>query len=93
MQVEQQILDILRQEFPNATIEITNESYMHQGHTQAPETGESHFAVFIASQKFQDLNSVARHRLVYAALSELMPNPIHALKITAITLDEFENSH
>lgn len=88
MKVEQQILEILRQNFPDAVLEITNESHKHQGHTQAPQTGESHFAVRIASQKFENLNRVTRHRLVYAALDALMPDPIHALRLTAVTHDE-----
>ncbi|MEN8236204.1 MAG: BolA family protein [Pseudomonadota bacterium] len=93
MKVEQQIFDILHQNFPDATLEITNESHKHQGHAQTPATGESHFAVQIASQKFQNLNRVERHRLIYAALNELMPDPIHALKIKAATHDGQEKHH
>ena len=31
---------------------------------------------------------LARHRMVYAALGELMNNPIHALQIRALAPDE-----
>ncbi len=93
MKVAQQISNILLKKFPDATLEIINESHKHQRHAHSPGTGESHFSVIIVSQKFQDLSRVTRHRLVYEALSDLLPHPIHALKLTTATPVEYEKTH
>jgi BolA protein len=35
------------------------------------------------SPRFADKTTIARHRMVYASLGELMQHPIHALSIQA----------
>lgn len=68
-------------------IEITDDSASHAGHEGA-KSGGGHFDVVIVSNHFQDLGKVARHRLVYEALTDMMPADIHALSITALSPDE-----
>ena len=46
--------------------------------------GESHFRVRIVAEAFRGISPVARHRLVYAALADLMKSDIHALAIEAL---------
>jgi BolA protein len=60
--------------------ELKNESHLHAGHAGS-KGGAQHFAVRITSAKFDGINTMARHRLVYACVSDLMPHPIHALRI------------
>ena len=48
----------------------------------------SHLSVVIVSARFAGLPRVARHRLVYDALSTLMPQGIHALAIDARAPEE-----
>lgn len=67
-------------------LEIVDESRQHTGHAGAAQGG--HFAAVIVSEKFQGLSNIARHRLVYTALSDIMPGEIHALSILALTPDE-----
>ena len=62
--------------------ELLDESHLHAGHAGAL-TGKGHFAVRIVSEQFRDKLPLARHRLVYAALGELMETDIHALRIDA----------
>ncbi len=62
--------------------ELLDESQLHAGHAGAL-TGKGHFAVRIVSEQFRDKLPLARHRLVYAALGELMETDIHALRIDA----------
>lgn len=69
------------------TVEITDESDLHAGHEGA-RSGGGHFQLTIVSNRFANLNTVARHRLVYEALASLMGSRIHALSITALTPDE-----
>lgn len=61
-------------------LEIVDESHKHVGHAGARD-GRGHFAVAIVSPAFAGLTPLARHRLVYAALAELMDTDIHALSI------------
>lgn len=61
-------------------LEVIDESHKHIGHAGAA-TGLGHFAINIASPKFQNQNLISCHRLIYEALGELMRTDIHALKI------------
>jgi BolA protein len=62
-------------------LDIINESHLHAGHAAAQ--GGCHFRVRIACARFQGLGTLARHRLVYDCVRDLMPYPIHALAIEA----------
>jgi BolA protein len=69
------------------SIALDDESAAHAGHAGAA-SGGGHFHLTLVSPKFRTLNTLARHRLVYAAMGELMQNEIHALSITALTPEE-----
>ena len=69
-------------------LEIFDDSHEHAGHAGAKESGGGHFQVYIVSESFQDKNKVARHRMIYQAVSDLMPAKIHALAIQAYTPTE-----
>ena len=47
-----------------------------------------HYRVTIVSKSFAGLSAVARHRLVYQALGDLMDTDIHALAIQALSPEE-----
>ena len=68
-------------------LEIIDESHKHSGHAGAREGG-GHYVLKIVSAKFSGSNTVARHRMIYSALGELMKRDIHALTIQARTPDE-----
>jgi len=63
-------------------LEVIDESHLHIGHAGA-ENGASHVRVKIVSPQFAHLSALARHRLVYAQVHDLIPFPIHALAIVA----------
>ncbi|HYN53577.1 MAG TPA: BolA family protein [Methylotenera sp.] len=67
-------------------LEIEDESAMHTGH--AGNTGGGHFKLKIASSHFSGKSPIMRHRLIYQALTDLMPNQIHALSINALATEE-----
>jgi BolA protein len=69
-------------------LEVVDESHQHVGHAGAKD-GKSHFRILIVAERFQGLRPLARHRLVYHALGDLMANDIHALGIDALTPAEF----
>ena len=66
---------------PLQRLEVVNESHLHAGHAGAGEG--SHFRVFVVADCMTGLGRVARHRLVYDALREIIPQGIHALAIEA----------
>lgn len=66
-----------------ARLELIDESAKHIGHAGARPEGNTHWKLTIVSAAFAGKPTVARHRMVYAALGDLMQHPIHALAITA----------
>ena len=64
-------------------LELVDESAQHEGHAGARPGGNTHWRLTIVSPRFAGKPTVARHRMVYQALGELMQDPIHALAITA----------
>ena len=73
-------------------LELVDESAKHAGHAGWKPGGGTHWRLSIVSPRFAGQNSVARHRMVYQALGELMHNPIHALAITARAPEERKGS-
>jgi BolA family transcriptional regulator, general stress-responsive regulator len=80
MSVADDLTTRLTQAFQPDRLEITNESAKHAGHGGDDGSGESHFHVLIRAQAFADMNRVARHRAVHAALGDLNQR-IHALAL------------
>jgi BolA protein len=68
--------------FPDASIELQDDSHLHAGHAGA-SGGAGHYTVRIRSSAFAGQRVLARHRLVYDAVRDWMPDRIHALVIDA----------
>jgi BolA family transcriptional regulator, general stress-responsive regulator len=68
-------------------LEIVDESSKHVGHPGAA-SGGGHYRVIIVAQSFAGKSQVARHRLVYDAVGDLMRREVHALAIQAIAPNE-----
>jgi BolA protein len=81
------ITERLRTASSTETIEIEDQSHLHAGHAGAAGGG-GHYNVTIVSERFVNLDTLARHRLVYQAVEELMHSDIHALSIRAYTPEE-----
>ena len=69
-------------------IELDDQSDHHIGHAGHDARGESHFALRIEAPAFAGLSRIARQRLVYRALGELMEKRVHALTVRAIAPGE-----
>lgn len=77
-------LELLRQRLAvlqAESIAIEDESHRHAGHAGAGDGG--HFVLDIVAPVFAGKTTVARHRLVYDAVGDLMRGKIHALAINA----------
>ena len=68
-------------------LDIIDESPKHAGHKGA-RGGGGHYRLHIVSMQFAGKNTMARHRMIYSALGEMMKREIHALNIQANTPDE-----
>jgi BolA family transcriptional regulator, general stress-responsive regulator len=85
MSVKTTIQDKLTAALAPSFLDIENESYKHN----VPPDAERHFKVTIVSEQFNDKSLVARHQLVYGALSEEMAGPVHALSLQCLTPAEW----
>jgi stress-induced morphogen len=52
--------------------------------------GGDHLSMRVVCAAFSGKSRVARHRMVYAALTEEMKGPIHALQLETLTPEEEE---
>lgn len=78
----QHLLETRLQTLDPSKLVIENESHKH-----SRSSSESHFKVFIVSQRFDSVTKLDRQRLVHRTIGE--PLPCHALSIRAVTPAEF----
>lgn len=69
------IEDLIRQGMPDAQVTVRGDDGVH-------------FEATVISPAFAGLRPLARHRMVYATLGELMGNAIHALALRTQTPEE-----
>lgn len=77
------IKQALEKAFKPSYLEVIDDSAEHYGHAGAL-TGKGHFTVKISTPHLQNKSRLEQHRLIYAALGELMQTDIHALSIKVI---------
>jgi len=65
-------------------VDLVDDSAKHAGHAGAAPGGNTHWSLTVVSGAFTGESTVARHRMVYQALGDLMQHPIHALAIRAL---------
>ena len=87
MDTPKEIVSRLREHLSAESVEVEDQSHLHAGHAGAAGGG-GHYEVTIVASCFKGLNTLARHRLVYEAVGELMKKEIHALSIQAYSAEE-----
>ena len=80
---EERLRAKLMARFAPVQLVIEDESHHHAGHAGAAG-GQSHYRIRIVSEAFRGLSPVARHRLVYEAVDDMLKSDIHALAIEAV---------
>ena len=75
----------LEQAFDAQVVEVYDESEQHRGHAGYQEGGQSHFRVVLRAPEFADMNRLARHRAVHAAIGAQLMGEIHALALELST--------
>lgn len=76
----ERIRALLTEALAPVELDVIDEGHKHAGHSGE---GRGHFFARIVSPAFAGKNPIQRHRMVYAALAEMMPDGIHALAIDA----------
>lgn len=83
---KQELIELVKQRLQTldpSYFDLIDESHLHEGHAGA-RGGASHLRVVIASDQFHGLTTLAKHRLIYQQVQDLMPHPIHALAIEIV---------
>lgn len=88
MHVAETMKRILSESFTPQRLAIIDDSHRHAGHAGAKPECETHFTVEIVSSAFAGRSRVDRQRLVYAALSDLLRDRVHALALKTLTPEE-----
>lgn len=83
----QRIEQILHERLGAEQVVVQDESAQHAGHAGA-RGGGGHYAVTVVAARFRNLSALERHRLVYAALGDLLKQDIHALSVKAYSPEE-----
>jgi BolA family transcriptional regulator, general stress-responsive regulator len=81
----EQLQSRLMEHFPDALLKIEDQSHLHAGHSGAAG-GAGHYLLNIQSTRFKGLKTIEKHRLVYHAVGDWMPDRVHALTIQAVEL-------
>jgi BolA protein len=83
MNTKEAITNKLREAFTPESLDVTDESHLHEGHAGHRPGGETHFRVYIVSPAFQGKSRIERHRMINATLAGELAGGIHALAIKA----------
>ena len=70
-------------------VEIKDFTGRHLNHKQ--HDGGFHLEAIIVSDRFIDKTLIDRHKIIYAALGELLKHEIHAFSMKTLTPEEWEN--
>ncbi|MFZ4735851.1 MAG: BolA family protein [Bradymonadia bacterium] len=81
MKLQEEIVRRVRGALPDAQIELRDLT-----------GGGDHWQAVIVSQAFDGQTPIARQRLVFGALGELMHGPIHALTLKTLTPQQAESN-
>ena len=81
--VKDVITNKLHEAFSPESLEVSDESHLHEGHAGHRPGGETHFRVYIVSPAFQGKSRIERHRMINATLAKELAGSVHALALKA----------
>jgi BolA family transcriptional regulator, general stress-responsive regulator len=83
MTAKDNITKKLREAFSPESLDVTDESHLHEGHSGHKPGGETHFRVYIVSPAFEGKSRIERHRMINTLLAPELAGSVHALAIKA----------
>jgi BolA protein len=81
--VKQSIINKLRETFAPESLDVIDESHLHEGHAGHRPGGETHFRIHIVSRAFEGKSRIECHRMINATLAAELAGSVHALAIKA----------
>jgi BolA family transcriptional regulator, general stress-responsive regulator len=81
--VKQTITNKLRETFTPESLDVIDESHLHEGHSGHRPGGETHFRIYIVSRAFEGKSRIERHRMINSTLAAELAGSVHALAIKA----------
>jgi BolA protein len=83
MSTKDAIMKKLHEAFTPQSLDVADESHLHEGHAGHAPGGETHFRLYIVSPLFEGKSRVERHRMINNALKAELAGSVHALAIAA----------
>jgi BolA family transcriptional regulator, general stress-responsive regulator len=83
MNTKTTIINKLREAFSPESLEVSDESHLHEGHAGHRPGGETHFRLYIVSSAFKGKSRIERHRMINSTLAAELAGGVHALAIHA----------
>ena len=83
MTAKDNITKKLCEAFLPESLDVTDESHLHEGHAGHRPGGETHFRVHIVSPAFEGKSRIERHRMINTVLAPELEGTVHALAIKA----------
>jgi BolA family transcriptional regulator, general stress-responsive regulator len=83
MSTKDTIINKLREAFSPESLDVSDESHLHEGHSGHRPGGETHFRVYIVSSAFEGKSRIERHRMINSTLAAELAGSVHALAIKA----------
>ena len=88
MSVKDSITKKLSETFAPESLDVADESHLHEGHAGHRPGGETHFRIHIVSQAFEGKSRIERHRMINTLLAEELAGRVHALAMKVLTPGE-----
>jgi BolA protein len=83
MSTKDTITNKLREAFTPESLDVSDESHLHEGHAGHRPGGETHYRLYIVSQAFKGKSRIERHRMINTILAAELAGSVHALAIKA----------
>ena len=83
MSTKDTIINKLREAFSPESLDVSDKSHLHEGHSGHRPGGETHFRLYIVSSAFEGKSRVDRHRMINSTLAAELAGSVHALAIKA----------
>ena len=83
MSTKDTIINKLREAFSPESLDVSDESHLHEGHSGHRPGGETHFRVYIVASAFEGKSRIDRHRMINSTLAAELAGLVHALAIKA----------
>ena len=84
-----QLAQLMMEHLQANYVHVKDDSDKHRGHRGVTQVGDTHFAVTIVSDLFENQPLVQRHRRVYELIKPLQDRGLHALQLITKTSQEW----